>query len=1067
MTSDYKTIRQDNKREYGEGIGRYGPMLLANRYADRNHFIYELLQNAEDALGRREAWHGPRAVRFRLDDTMLRVSHFGQPFNERDVRGICGIGESTKKLTAIGRFGIGFKSVFAFTDRPEVHSGEETFAIDSFVLPIATDAAHRYQDETVILIPLDPTDKAAHKEIEDGLSRLGASALLFLSQIDEIRWEVSTGRSGTYLREATDIAPGVRRVTVIGQEEGGPEADEDWLVFSRPVATTEGTDVGQVEIAWALESDNRTGIELRPVDSSPLVVYFPTVLETHLGFLVQGPYRTTPSRDNVPAGDSWNQHCVDVTSKLLVDVLRWLRDRNALDVAGLQCLPMETSKFPADSMFRPFFREARAALSSEDLLPAFGGGYASAANSRLARTQDLRELLDPDQLAALYGPVSPIRWLSGDISQRRTPALHRYLTRELGVDEVTPETLLQELDRQFLEQQSDEWVEHLYAFLDSQPALRKRVATLPILRLADGSHVPPFVDEQPQAFLPGTVESSFPTIRPTVCRSSIARTFLEALGLTTPDPVDDVIRNVLPKYENDAVISDAEYERDVHRFLDAARTDSKAQREKLTNALRETPWVMTVNAGDHAERREKAGDAYLATDRLTELFAGIDGIHIVNGRFACLRGEEARELLETSGATRYLRLTKTGCDLSWAELRDIRREAGLEARTWGMPSDSTLRGVEDVLECLSALEADPRRQRAQCLWRALADLYERRGANAFQATYTWGYSHETRTVSFGAAFVRRLQNTKWIPDAGGNLQLPSLVGFDALGWASNPFLESTIRFKPPIIDRLAEEAGIEAAALDLLKRLGITSEADLRARLGVDQSDAPTQSSADGGPATARHPTGSASTPSVTDDGSPTKDIPPLEPRTTDSVTHLATQGGLDGGAAAADGRSGASSGRATQKTIQQPKEGAGPQRFVSYVATQPRTDAPDPDGLDHAARMSLEQDAIDFILKREPEWQRTELNNPGFDLYQGPTAQLATCWCEVKAMTTALQHRPVGLSRTQFQLAQDHGTAYWLYIVERAGTAAARLVRIQDPAGKAATFTFDEGWQAVAELSL
>jgi hypothetical protein len=49
MALDYKVIRQENERRYGTDIGRYGPILLANRYDDRTHFLYELLQNAEDA----------------------------------------------------------------------------------------------------------------------------------------------------------------------------------------------------------------------------------------------------------------------------------------------------------------------------------------------------------------------------------------------------------------------------------------------------------------------------------------------------------------------------------------------------------------------------------------------------------------------------------------------------------------------------------------------------------------------------------------------------------------------------------------------------------------------------------------------------------------------------------------------------------------------------------------------------------------------------------------------------------------------------------------------------------
>ena len=63
-------------------------MLLADRYDDRTHFIFELLQNAEDALARRQGWQGSRAVSFTLSATELRAAHCGQPFDGSDVRGI-------------------------------------------------------------------------------------------------------------------------------------------------------------------------------------------------------------------------------------------------------------------------------------------------------------------------------------------------------------------------------------------------------------------------------------------------------------------------------------------------------------------------------------------------------------------------------------------------------------------------------------------------------------------------------------------------------------------------------------------------------------------------------------------------------------------------------------------------------------------------------------------------------------------------------------------------------------------------------------------------------------------
>ena len=67
--------------------------------------------------------------------------------------------------------------------------------------------------------------------------------------------------------------------------------------------------------------------------------------------------------------------------------------------------------------------------------------------------------------------------------------------------------------------------------------------------------------------------------------------------------------------------------------------------------------------------------------------------------------------------------------------------------------------------------------------------------------------------------------------------------------------------------------------------------------------------------------------------------------------------------------------------------------------------------------------------------------------------------------MTGGMKDRPVGMRRAQFLEAQRRGDRYWLYVVEQAGTDNARIVRIQDPAGKARTFTFDRGWLAVAQF--
>ena len=99
-------------------------------------------------------------------------------------------------------------------------------------------------------------------------------------------------------------------------------------------------------------------------------------------------------------------------------------------------------------------------------------------------------------------------------------------------------------------------------------------------------------------------------------------------------------------------------------------------------------------------------------------------------------------------------------------------------------------------------------------------------------------------------------------------------------------------------------------------------------------------------------------------------------------------------------------------------------------MAAHAEDEEPDPDGLEHYAQMSLEAEAIAFILSREPGWRRTPTHNPGFDLYQGAAPETATRLCEVKAMTGTLADRPVGLSCTQFDCAREHGDSYWLSLV-------------------------------------
>ena len=181
-------------------------------------------------------------------------------------------------------------------------------------------------------------------------------------------------------------------------------------------------------------------------------------------------------------------------------------------------------------------------------------------------------------------------WRGSLVASHKTarPNSDGYVIGELKVSEVTPQMILREIDAAFMDDENDEWVRRLYEFLNGQAALKWQVEKLPLIRLEDGTHVQAVHGWSAPSFL---LRAHFRrTSRRSVLLYAIRSTpasFLLSLGLTEPDPVDDVIRNILPKYSEDASeIPGAVYESDIRRFINVYKTDSRLQRDKLVETLR-------------------------------------------------------------------------------------------------------------------------------------------------------------------------------------------------------------------------------------------------------------------------------------------------------------------------------------------------------------------------------------------------------------------------------------------------------------------------------------------------
>ena len=104
------------QRQDKDGMLRRALERIIQLYTDKSHFVYELLQNAEDA--------GASKIKFLQYPDRLVVLHDGHPFSMENLQGLCDIGKSDKinDLNQIGEFGVGFKSVFGICEKVQLYS---------------------------------------------------------------------------------------------------------------------------------------------------------------------------------------------------------------------------------------------------------------------------------------------------------------------------------------------------------------------------------------------------------------------------------------------------------------------------------------------------------------------------------------------------------------------------------------------------------------------------------------------------------------------------------------------------------------------------------------------------------------------------------------------------------------------------------------------------------------------------------------------------------------------------------------------------------------------------------
>lgn len=621
--------------------------IIAGLYSDPSHFIYELLQNADDA--------GASEVGFSLTSKSLSITHNGKKlFDFDDVDSITTVGSSTKKddVNSIGTFGAGFKAVFAITKTPSIHSGDYHFKINDFIVPEEIEPTNIEKQFTKIILPFNHPDIStdnASKQISDRLQALESESLLFLRNIKEIQWRTESD-SGHYLSEIDG-----NKASLFSQVNKEDSLREYFL--STKYIEVDDTKLNIV-VAYPLNNDGK----IIPVHDSKLFVFFPTNERTGFKFLVHAPYKTTPSRESIPFKDNQNRAITTALSTLVAESIIGLKDSGLLNVDVLSIIPIDSDN--EHPLYNSAFHQVKSIFASDPLLPNSSGGYECAGNTILARERELTNLLVNTDCSKLFNRES---WLSTDITYDKTRVLRDYLTGELGIPEITMQKFCSEITEEFIKAKPDDWVVTFYSSITKNKALYRVGAGCqtkgvlrerPIIRLEDGSHVCPENDSGDlQVYLPPKGQSKFKTVKRVLLEAEESYEFLKSLGLEEPNNIAEIKEFIIPKYQGSYIEPD-EYSDDFERVLAIWLQADEYRRKEIADLLRQSQFIRCQNQNG-TFKYQTPNNVYFRTEKLSSWFNNNTGDEIYFRESLVNLSEDGRKLLQSLGVRYDLRMSGT------------------------------------------------------------------------------------------------------------------------------------------------------------------------------------------------------------------------------------------------------------------------------------------------------------------------------------------------------------------------------------------------------------------------
>ncbi|HBG70337.1 MAG: hypothetical protein A2W93_15890 [Bacteroidetes bacterium GWF2_43_63] len=743
---------------------RHG-QILSMLYSDPYHFIEELIQNAEDAIARRKDNTLFGFVKIIIDDNGISFFHNGDPFSETDLMAITTFASTTKKglpgINQIGKFGIGFRSVYGITDLPEIHSGKHHYRISDF--EVLEECEPRFTEEftTHIFLPFKPSVSADFRNmLKKRICGLNPVFLLFLKQIMQI--EIVADEESVVFSAETDNKEKNILVKTIVSNKNGIRKSSRYILFQRSSGPNR-----QAAIAFPIDESDQFIPEIIP----QVAVYFPTQFHIAHSIIVHGSFTTTPNRENIPFSEEWtpeNNSVLAVLSDLMRISLRSLLSNKLITTDFWKLFSWNnTSPDPISASISECLSKF---VAEEKCLADASGKLHTASGLCVSEDGNLFHLLTSKDIASIY---SRFGFLHLTIAANDNFVSFLRKVHKLKLADIDSFAFHIAGRAEFLQKKPLGFYPAFYRFLSEHPRLWDLTHKGRYYNLRHKAIIPdksrrltaPFSEnEKPQIFI-GKAANGFSVVHPELASDADCMNFFAMLGIPDFAPGLTEADMLMRRFKEKTASA---WWRNLFELYVSSEVSVK---ERIREKLKDLNCLPCIESQSGNKVFVKPYQAIIPDKQLTTFLSFHRSLFVNPQLITFLATHDIsvsrfNHFLTELGVNNGLKFIETETAL------DDNRKSALRAGFEQFPIVRE-RVIDWTIEGLDSFLTHPTPAAAAALWFLLGKVDEK----FRKASYTFESYVRSETVHFTPAYISQLKIAQWIFDE--QLNPASTQGFSA------------------------------------------------------------------------------------------------------------------------------------------------------------------------------------------------------------------------------------------------------------------------------------------------